>query len=102
MRILLISRVVLRLLVAAASLVAVVLAGTFATAGGGGASPGSGGLGDGYLPPAGNGGYDVGHYDLEIRYAPDTDKLFGRATITASATQGRASTWTSWVCISPR
>ena len=50
-------------------------------------SPGSNGLGDGYYPLAGNGGYDVGHYDLDMRYAPATDKLFAHVTITATATQ---------------
>ena len=87
MRMLLVSRVVLRSLVVMTALVAIAPVGPLASAGGG-ASPGSSGLGDGYLPLAGNGGYDVGHYDLQIRYAPDTNKLFGRATITASATQG--------------
>ena len=31
---------------------------------------GAAGAGDAYFPFAGNGGYDVGHYDLEIRYTP--------------------------------
>ncbi len=55
--------------------------------GGGGFSPGAAGLGDPYLPDAGNGGYDVDHYDLEVRYDPATDVLVGRATISARATQ---------------
>ena len=55
------------------------------------ATPGSDGLGDSYLPLAGNGGYDVEHYDLDIRYAPATDMLFGHVTITALATQGLSS-----------
>lgn len=50
-------------------------------------SPGSPGLGDGYFPLAGNGGYDVQHYDLDLRYTPTTDMLAGTATITARATQ---------------
>lgn len=48
---------------------------------------GSQGLGDPYYPAAGNGGYDVGHYDLDLRYEPDTDLLYGEARIEATATQ---------------
>ena len=33
-------------------------------------SAGASGAGDAYFPFAGNGGYDVQHYDLDIRYAP--------------------------------
>ncbi|MGY0230931.1 M1 family metallopeptidase [Longispora urticae] len=58
-----------------------------ATAGGPGATPGSSGLGDTYYPDYGNGGYDVGHYDLKLGYQPATDHLDGTATITARATQ---------------
>jgi aminopeptidase N len=53
----------------------------------GAATPGSAGIGDSYFPLAGNGGYDVGHYALDIRYAPHTDRLVGAATITVQATQ---------------
>ena len=49
--------------------------------------PGAPGLGDPYFPLAGNGGYDVRHYGLDIKYTPDTDVLAGTATITARATQ---------------
>jgi aminopeptidase N len=80
----------LRIVVVVAMLVAIVPAGMFATAGGG-PSPGSDGLGDSYFPLTGNGGYDVGHYHLDLRYAPATDKLFGRVTITATATQALSS-----------
>jgi hypothetical protein len=38
-------------------------------------------------PLYGNGGYDVGHYLLNIRYNPATDRLVGVATISARATQ---------------
>ena len=31
-------------------------------------SPGAPGAGDPYYPNAGNGGYDVSHYDLELTY----------------------------------
>jgi aminopeptidase N len=57
------------------------------TAGPSGAfGPGSDGLGDTYYPKAGNGGYDVANYDLDLRYDPATDRLTGSATITATAT----------------
>jgi aminopeptidase N len=48
---------------------------------------GAPGVGDEYYPGYGNGGYDVGHYDLDIKYDPATDVLDGEATITARATQ---------------
>ncbi|MEJ3750030.1 M1 family metallopeptidase [Actinomycetes bacterium KLBMP 9797] len=58
---------------------------------GGGFRPGAPGLGDPYFPTYGNGGYDVRHYDLDIRYQPATDLLTGRATIRARATQNLSS-----------
>jgi len=76
----------LRIAVVAALLVTAVPIGAVAPAGGIG-TPGSDGIGDSYFPLAGNGGYDVGHYHLEIRYGPATDELVGRTTITATATQ---------------
>jgi aminopeptidase N len=54
-------------------------------------SPGADGVGDPYYPNYGNGGYDVKHYDLAIRYEPRTDHLRGVATIDARATQGLSS-----------
>jgi aminopeptidase N len=56
-----------------------------------GAGPGSDGVGDSYYPTAGNGGYDVGNYDLNLVYDPEARELTGVATITASATQGLTS-----------
>jgi len=50
-------------------------------------SPGAAGIGDPYFPAYGNGGYDVAHYHLEIRYNPSDGRLDGYAVITASATQ---------------
>jgi aminopeptidase N len=47
---------------------------------------GADGLGDPYFPRAGNGGYDVTGYDIQIRYDPSTDRLEGHTTITAQAT----------------
>ncbi|NEK87723.1 M1 family metallopeptidase [Blastococcus saxobsidens] len=56
-----------------------------------GGSPGAPGIGDPYFPLDGNGGYDVGHYDLDVAYDPHTDVLTGLATITATATQHLSS-----------
>lgn len=53
----------------------------------GGYRPGSPGLGDTYYPLDGNGGYDVGHYLLDLSYDPATNVLAGSATISAEATQ---------------
>ncbi len=53
---------------------------------GGVGAPGSDGIGDSYFPLYGNGGYDVEHYDLNVRYYPASDRLAGDATITAQAT----------------
>jgi hypothetical protein len=50
--------------------------------------PGAPGIGDPYFPLDGNGGYQVNHYDLDIRYTPETDLLEGVAKITARATKG--------------
>ena len=50
-------------------------------------APGSPGAGDVYYPEYGNGGYDVAHYDIRLRYYPDTDRLTGTTTILATATQ---------------
>ena len=78
------------LAVAAAGLTLVLLASTPATAGsgqGGAFRPGAPGVGDPYYPGYGNGGYDVAHYDLDIKYVPATDQLTGHAVIRAKATQ---------------
>lgn len=45
---------------------------------------GSAGSGDPYFPRQGNGGYQVGSYDLAIRYAPSTHHLSGTASISAT------------------
>ena len=83
-----------RILVALALLLSSV---TFAPAGseplggvprcGAGPTAGALGAGDPYFPKYGNGGYDVQHYDLAIRYAPSSNVLRGIATIEALATQ---------------
>ncbi|WP_400997593.1 M1 family metallopeptidase [Agromyces sp. GXQ0307] len=55
---------------------------------------GASGVGDAYFPFAGNGGYDVQHYDLDIRYTPPAPapaplegEFEGVATIDLIATQ---------------
>lgn len=50
-------------------------------------TPGSSGVRDPYFPKAGNGGYDVTHYDLDLAYDPDDHHLTGTAALTARATQ---------------
>ncbi|MGW8377423.1 M1 family metallopeptidase [Streptomyces sp. ODS28] len=50
-------------------------------------SPGSAGIGDPYYPDYGNGGYDVSHYDLRLKYQPKDDKLEGTATLLATTKQ---------------
>jgi aminopeptidase N len=50
--------------------------------------PGAADAGDPYVPGAGNGGYDVAHYRLAVRYDPADDRLTGEATVTATATTG--------------
>jgi aminopeptidase N len=75
----------------ALALAAVLLTGAPAAAGPGAYRPGAPGVGDPYFPTYGNGGYDVQHYDLGIRYQPATDELTGRALIVARATQHLSS-----------
>src|SRR3712207_737367 len=48
--------------------------------------PGSTSGGDPYFPTAGNGGYDVQHYDLTLSYDPATGRLDGTAVATLTAT----------------
>jgi aminopeptidase N len=85
----------------AAALVGLAVVGGCTSEVSGSASPGTGGpaadsavgagadgIGDPYFPQDGNGGYDVAHYGLEVRYDPATDLLTGTATIEATATQG--------------
>ncbi len=45
------------------------------------------GVGDDYVGTFGNGGYDVGHYDLGLDWDPEAKRLEGEATISATATQ---------------
>jgi aminopeptidase N len=48
---------------------------------------GAPGSGDPFFPLAGNGGYDVLHYSLDIEYVRETNQLDGDARIRARATQ---------------
>src|SRR6476661_9949936 len=52
-------------------------------------SPGAPGIGDRLFPTLGNGGYDVQHYDLDLRYATSAPSqgIDGTVTILATATQ---------------
>ena len=49
---------------------------------------GAPGAGDPFFPSAGNGGYDVRHYSLDLDYDQPANRLDGRVTIHARATQG--------------
>lgn len=46
---------------------------------------GSSGVGDRLFPDAGNGGYDVTHYGLDLSYDPGSGRLRGTAVISATA-----------------
>ena len=52
---------------------------------------GAPGIGDPYYPTYGNGGYDVQHYDLAVRYDPGTARLAGRARIDLRTTEALRS-----------
>jgi aminopeptidase N len=54
-------------------------------------SPGAPGIGDPYFPLAGNGGYEVDHYDLALKVRPKVDRVKAVATISATATQALSS-----------
>ena len=77
--------------VVAASVLASALGAASAPAADAAFAPGSAGLGDPFFPHAGNGGYDVGHYDLDLIYFPHSDRLNATATIRATATQDLSS-----------
>jgi aminopeptidase N len=53
--------------------------------------PGASGVGDPYYPTAGNGGFDVGHYDLDLTLDVERNFLEGVASIQANATQDLSS-----------
>lgn len=47
---------------------------------------GSAGIGDPYYPTAGNGGYQVDHYDVNLTYDPAGNELTATTTITGTVT----------------
>ena len=49
--------------------------------------PGAPGVGDAYFPNAGNDGYDVADYQVDLRYFPEDQRIDATATISATATQ---------------
>src|SRR3569623_534462 len=80
-----VQKLALALVVAVST--SVVLAGAPADAASPSGTPGAPGAGDPYYPLDGNGGYDVQHYDLAIKYAPATDALAGVVRIQTRVTQ---------------
>jgi aminopeptidase N len=54
-------------------------------------SPGAPGAGDPYFPDMGNGGYDVLHYDIQLKFDPKTKAIDATTTIIAQATQNLSS-----------
>ncbi|GAA1838889.1 M1 family metallopeptidase [Actinomadura bangladeshensis] len=50
-------------------------------------TPGAPGAGDPYFPDMGNGGYDVAHYDIGLKYDPATKGIEAVTKIKAKATQ---------------
>src|SRR3954464_8715381 len=68
-------------------LVAIFVLLTAAPALANGPSPGAPGVGDRLFPTLGNGGYDVQHYDIDLRYATASPKqrMDGTVTIRARA-----------------
>ena len=79
------GRIVRRAATAVMAAVTVLAVAAPATAGRSGV--GSPGLGDPYYPFAGNGGYDVRHYSLNLDYVRSTNFLKASTTVTARATQ---------------
>ena len=51
-----------------------------------GQQPGADGLGDRLYPQLGNGGYDVLHYDIDLRFIPEENFISATTSITATAT----------------
>jgi aminopeptidase N len=48
-------------------------------------SSGSAGIGDPYFPRAGNGGYEVQHYDVRVRFDPASERVTGTTTVRATS-----------------
>ncbi|HEX2435228.1 MAG TPA: M1 family metallopeptidase [Solirubrobacterales bacterium] len=51
-------------------------------------TPGSAGVGDPYFPKSGNSGYDVSHYEIDLRYRARSRRGVASTVVTATATQG--------------
>jgi aminopeptidase N len=66
-------------------LLALAVAGVAATPQVARAAIGSPGVGDPYFPRAGNGGYEVDRYDLDLAYRPPTNHLDANVEISATA-----------------
>lgn len=60
---------------------------TTTTRGDGSGTIGARGVGDRYFPDAGNGGYDVAHYDLDLTWLGDDAELRGETEVSAKASQ---------------
>jgi aminopeptidase N len=82
-----------RVIVAVAAVTTTVLVLSAVPVGAGGSgqkngrfTAGAPGVGDVYYPLAGNGGYDVGHYDITGSYDPATDVWSATTVISATAT----------------
>lgn len=54
---------------------------------GGAAGPGDSGLGDGYFPKSGNGGYDVGNYAVDLKFTPEDHQVDATVTVEATASE---------------
>ncbi|KQZ69768.1 M1 family metallopeptidase [Nocardioides sp. Root151] len=80
-------RSIKRAAAAAVALCCLIGGTTAATAGSQAPTPGSAGMGDSYFPQYGNGGYDVGHYDVRNRVELDTGRLVGVTAFRAVAGQ---------------
>ncbi len=50
------------------------------------AKAGNASIGDRYFPESGNGGYDVAHYDVRIRYDPTSPEIRATTTVESTAT----------------
>ncbi len=55
-------------------------------------SVGAAGIGDPYYPTAGNGGYQVDSYDLNLTYRPETNALTSTATLLGTITSDQGLT----------
>src|SRR5689334_5851878 len=58
-----------------------------ATAFAAGGTPGAAGVGDPFFPDAGNGGYNVVRYNIDVDYRPGSHRLIGRTDVIARTTQ---------------